>query len=288
MELTASVRNRLIEFQRTEITEHLFYQYLQKKEKGSNKKVLKEIAAQELRHYNIFKKYTGKDAAPDRFKLMKYLFLSKIFGLVFTVKLMELEEQSVQSNYAKLIEVIPEIKRIIDEENEHEKKLIFILHEEKLHYIGSVVLGLNDALVELTGALAGLSFALQNTKLVGIAGIITGIAASLSMGASEYLSQKAENQPRPLKAALYTGFTYIFTVLLLVAPFFLYHDYRIDLAISLMIAISIIFTFSYFVSVTQEVNFKHRFFEMASLSLGVALISFLIGIALRGWLGIEA
>ena len=40
-----------------------------------------------------------------------------------------------------------------------------MLDEERLRYIGSVVLGLNDALIELTGALAGLTLALQNTQL---------------------------------------------------------------------------------------------------------------------------
>ena len=51
-----------------------------------------------------------------------------------------------------------------------------MIDEEKLKYIGAVVLGMNDALVELTGTLAGLTLALQNEKLVGVAGLITGVA----------------------------------------------------------------------------------------------------------------
>ena len=47
-----------------------------------------------------------------------------------------------------------------------------------------MVLGLNDALVELTGTIAGLTFVLTNTTLIAMAGIITGIAATLSMAAS--------------------------------------------------------------------------------------------------------
>ena len=81
--------------------------------------------------------------------------------------------------------MIPEAKAIILEENQHETGLLQLLGEERLRYTGSMVLGLNDVLVELTGALAGLTLALQDTKLVALTGSITGIAAALSMGASE-------------------------------------------------------------------------------------------------------
>ena len=108
------------------------------------------------------------------------------------------------------------------EEDEHEKALIDMLDEEQLKYIGSMVLGLNDALVELSGALAGFTFALTESRFVGIAGLITGVAATLSMGASEYLSQRSESgELHPLKAAIYTGIAYLITVTLLVAPYFI-------------------------------------------------------------------
>ena len=42
----------------------------------------------------------------------------------------------------------------------NESALLQLLDEEKLRYTGSIVLGLNDVLVELTGALAGLTLAL--------------------------------------------------------------------------------------------------------------------------------
>jgi VIT1/CCC1 family predicted Fe2+/Mn2+ transporter len=46
--------------------------------------------------------------------------------------------------------------------------------------------------VELTGALSGLTLAFRNTRLIAMAGLITGIAASLSMAGSEYLATKSE------------------------------------------------------------------------------------------------
>ena len=79
-------------------------------------------------------------------------------------------------------------KKIAQDEDRHESQLLGMLDEERLQYVGSMVLGLSDALVELTGTLAGLTFALQNNRLVALSGLITGISATLSMTSSEYLS----------------------------------------------------------------------------------------------------
>jgi VIT1/CCC1 family predicted Fe2+/Mn2+ transporter len=98
-----------------------------------------------------------------------------------------------------------------------------MIDEEKLEYMGSVVLGLNDALVELTGALAASPSAFQNTRLIAVTALITGISASFSMSASEYLSTRQESgqTQKALKAAFYTGIAYIFTVIALVVPYLL-------------------------------------------------------------------
>jgi VIT1/CCC1 family predicted Fe2+/Mn2+ transporter len=47
------------------------------------------------------------------------------------------------------------------DENQHESALLQLLDEEQLRYTGSMVLDLNDAQVELTGALAGLTLSLK-------------------------------------------------------------------------------------------------------------------------------
>jgi VIT1/CCC1 family predicted Fe2+/Mn2+ transporter len=163
-----------------------------------------------------------------------------------------------------------------------------MLDEERLRYAGSVVLGLNDALVELTGALAGLTLALQNEKLIALSGLITGIAASMSMAASEYLSTRSEDTGKhPVRAALYTGIAYIITVALLVLPYLLIGNYIVDLVIALTTAVIIIAVFNYYISVAKGESFRARFIEMAALSLSVAAFSFVIGYFIRKWLGIE-
>ena len=165
--------------------------------------------------------------------------------------------------------------------------LVDMIEEEKLNYMGSVVLGLNDALVELTGALAGLSFVLQNTKLIALAGLITGIAASFSMAASEYLSTKSEGNKNSLKSALYTGLAYIITVLFLIFPFLTLADYRGALGWTLVNAIAVIAIFTYFSAVTKDLRFKKLFGEMFIISLGVAAFSFGISIVLKKVFNLE-
>jgi VIT1/CCC1 family predicted Fe2+/Mn2+ transporter len=151
------------------------------------------------------------------------------------------------------------------------------------------VLGLSDALVELTGALAGLTLALGNSRLIALIGLITGIAAAMSMAASEYLSRRAEEKKdhSPLKAAVYTGIAYIATVTLLVMSFLLLNNPLVSLAITLLFALLIIVSFTYYLAVVRDMPFKHRFLEMAGLCLGVSLISFGIGFVLRQAFGID-
>lgn len=289
MDLSEKIRTRLLVFQRVELTEHLIYAKLARTIKSpENREILEKIAADELRHAQLWEKFTGKTIKPKMAVAWFYYLISRIFGFTFGIKLMEQGEAKAQVNYGELSSIIPEIERWIQDEEAHEKALIGMLDEERLRYAGSVVLGLNDALVELTGALAGLTLALQNTRLIALSGLITGIAASLSMAASEYLSTRTEaTQKKPVRAAVYTGITYVVTVTLLILPYLLLHNYILDLAISLTTAVIIIAVFNYYISVARDESFSKRFLEMALLSLSVAAISFGIGYLIRLWLGVE-
>ncbi len=201
---------------------------------------------------------------------------------------MERGEESAQGEYWKLKGTIPEAEKIIRDEGEHEAALTEMLEEERLQYISSIVLGLNDALVELTGALAGLTLALQNSRLIVLTASVTGFAAALSMGASGYLSTKAEESDKdPLRSSLYTGLTYLITVVILILPFLLLQNIFLCLALSILLAAAIIAFYNYYVSVASNVSFKERFMEMALLSLGIAGISFAVGYVLRSFLGVE-
>ena len=59
------------------------------------------------------------------------------------------------------------------------------------------------------------------------------------------------------------------------------------LAAMLAVVILIIFFFNYYISVAKSQPFLRRFGEMAAISLGVAVISFGIGLAAKRLLGVD-
>ena len=262
--------------QQNELTESVIYQEIAKFAKGDeNKKTLLRLASEEKAHYEIWKGYTGIEMKPQKGKVFKYKMIARIFGFTFAVKLMENGEENAQSEYELLAQEVEESVSIRQQEEEHEAALLNMLDEEILQYVGSMVLGLNDALVELTGSLAGFTLAMQNTRLIALSGLILGISATFSMASSEFLSAKSEGRSDALKSCTYTGIAYLVTVVLLIAPYLIFGNaqYMLALACMLVIVILIIAGFTYYTSVAQDQPFKSRFIEMATISISVAVLS---------------
>jgi vacuolar iron transporter family protein len=286
--ITKEQKKLILSMQKNEVTEYYIYKNIAARVKDKkNKNILLKIAAQEKEHAQVWEKYTNIKVKPNRMKIAFYKLLNIIFGFTFVVRLMERGEDVAQEVYESLSESIPEALTIKQEEDDHEDSLIESLSEERLKYIRAVVLGLNDALVELTGALAGLSFALTDNTIITLSGLITGIAATLSMAASEYLSSKAEGNQNALKSSIYTGTAYLVVVTILILPYILLNNAFHSLAIMLTSAMVIIFVFNYYMSVALNLSFKKRFTQMALISLGVATLSFFIGTILRITLGVD-
>jgi vacuolar iron transporter family protein len=279
----------LYSFQRSEVTEyHIYTRIAAITPEPGNRDVLLRIASEELGHYHIWRRYTGQDVEPDRLRILRYYLAARILGMTFAIRLMESVEKRAQTIDPSLAAVFPEIPRILADEESHERDLIALLDEERLKYVGSVVLGLNDALVEFTGTLAGLTFALQDTRIIAVAGLIMGIAASLSMGASEYLSQRSDERTTdPFRASVYTGITYLFTVALLILPFLLLQNPYFALLFTLTGAVAVIFVFTLYLSVAKELPFWRRFAEMTAISLGISAVSFVLGLAIRYFLHVD-
>jgi VIT1/CCC1 family predicted Fe2+/Mn2+ transporter len=290
IDISPRVQKRILQYQRDEVTGHLLYERLAQSQRDeNNREALFKMAEDEKQHAIVWAGYTGKTVAPNRLKIFLYLFLSRLMGFTFAIKLMEKTERFGAAEYRLIEAEIPEAKALSADEEAHEEMLMGMLDEERLRYVGSMVLGLNDALVELTGTIAGLTFALANTRLVALSGIITGIAATLSMAASNYLAERADGNAEAVKSSVYTGAAYLVTVVLMVLPFLLFpvHMYIAAFVVMLAVMIFIIFFFNYYISVAKSVPFLHRFGEMAGISIGVAFISFLIGLAAKNLLGIE-
>ena len=289
-ELSQKALDILLKSQRDEETDCLIYDFMSKKEKDpKNKKILAKMAADERDHAKMWKSLTKKEVNPNLKLVYWYKFLTIIMGFTFVLKLIQSGETTASSKYADIIDEVPEAKKASEDELRHEYELIEMLDEERLQYVGAMVLGLNDALVELTGTIAGLSFALMNTRIVALSGIITGISATLSMAASNYLAERAENNPNAMKSSVYTGVAYLITVALLVLPYLLFpEDMWLGALITMLITvIFIILFFNYYISVAKDLPFIKRFLEMAGISLSVAAISFVIGILVKKFLGID-
>lgn len=156
---------------------------------------------------------------------------------------------------------------------------------EKQSYSGAVVLGLNDALVESSGALVGLSFAFFETKLIGTACLITGFAAALSMAASEYLSAKEDKHKKPITAAVYTGLAYLLAVFILVSPYFFIKNVYVAGSIMAVLVILIIAIYTKYDSKLHKESFKKKFIEMFTITLVVSIISFLFGSLVKNLIG---
>ena len=288
--LSPAAKAIVLKMQQNELTESVIYEKISRFAKGAeNQATLLRLAREERAHYEIWKKYTGMEMKPEKGKILKFPLIARILGFTFAVKLMERGEGNAQEEYALLAAEVTESVHIRQQEEEHEQALLAMLDEERLRYVGSMVLGLNDALVELTGSLAGFTFALQNTRLIALSGLIIGISATFSMASSEFLAARSEGRSDALKSCTYTGIAYLITVVLLILPYLLLgsSQYIAALVCMLAIVVLIIAGFTYYTSVAQDQPFKSRFLEMALISIGVAVVSFVVGVLAKNLLGVE-
>lgn len=276
--------------QKNEINDYTIYTLLSLRDKNENNKaIFSKIANEEKSHYDFWKKITNKDVKASRFIVLFYTFLTKIFGTSFALKFLETREDDAVAFYKQVALEYPEAQIIYEQEKYHEIELIDMLEDKKLLYAGAIVLGMNDALVELTGTLSGIALAFDKALVVGVTGMIMGIAASLSMAGSAYLEAN-ENEDKtitPLMYSLYTGISYILTTLLLVLPFFVFSSMYVSLGMMFLAAFVTIVAYNFYVSVAKNQSFLKRSTQMLVITFGVAIISFFIGYFVKYYFGIE-
>jgi len=290
--ITREINDKLIFAQRNEISEYYTYSWLAKRTKDeNNRKVLENIANEELRHHKVLQSITKKEVKPRWFWIYRYRLIARIFGLSFGLRLMERGEKIAEKFYDELKKEVSEVADLFMDEQKHESELLSLIKEERIEYASSLVLGLNDALVELTGALAGYTLALQNSRLIAMAGFITGIAASMSMAVSAYLSAREEADinisKNPIKSAVYTGVAYIITVLILISPYLILDNIYTSVTIMMAMSILIILGYNFYITTAKNLKLWKRFIEMALISLTVAFISFMVGIFAKSIFGVE-
>jgi VIT1/CCC1 family predicted Fe2+/Mn2+ transporter len=232
---------------------------------------------------------TNRQIKAQKLVVWWYIFLVKIFGTSFALKSLEKRESGAEEFYKELFEIYPESKKIYKQEVQHEFELIDMLNDKKLLYAGAIVLGMNDALVELTGTLSGIALAFDKSLTVGLTGLIMGIAASLSMAGSAYFEAKENpsEEINPLVYSLYTGVSYILTTTILVMPFFIFEVMSYSLIMMFISAFLAIISYNFYISVAKDLSFSKRVIQMSAITFGVALISFGIGYVVKFYFGIE-
>lgn len=283
-------KDLLLIHQREELNSSILYERIAQGAKSAKEReTLLSIAKDERDHEAAFQKYTNITLKPNFLFIRLYLLIRHLLGYTFLIKLLERGENAGIRSYRGEVGRIPELKQILEEEERHEKALIDLLDEERLHYMGDIILGMNDALVELTGSLAGYTLAMQNSKIIAMAGLITGVSATLSMAGSGYLSAREEESKNAVKSTVIIGLSYFITVVLLILPYLLLPAgaYVWALLATILIALIIIAGFNYYLSVAKERPFGKGFWSMAGISIGVAVISFLVGYAVKHVLGIS-
>jgi VIT1/CCC1 family predicted Fe2+/Mn2+ transporter len=277
-------KNRILAVQRTEMTEHHIYRRMAAATRNpTNREVLEHIARDELLHHDHWAKLTGKRARPNRFKVWFYCSVARTVGPTFGLKLMERAEALAQSVYAEIARVVAHAGHIANDEARHEQSLIGMIDEERLKYTGDMVRGLNVAVVETTGLLAGLTLALPVRRELIITGLIAGVVMVLSVASTEYLGVASAGGKRsPVKALCYGVVTNVITIGLLLFPYLIFNNVFVSFGFMALNAVLVIAVFSFYMAVAKGRSFRRQFFEMVLVSLGVAALAFTIGLLARG------
>ena len=282
-----------VESARDEYTDGAVYLALSRREKNPTfKKALEELSAGERIHYEFWKTY-----APDvtvtvnRLKVYFILLLRLTLGLTFTMKFLERHEDSLHRRYKQIAESIPVVDKarflamMADEENQ-ENLLMGEIHEGRVKYMSFIVLGLADAVVEISGIHAGSLGIYNRTELAGIAGIVAGMAASIAMASAAYAQAKQGFEGSAKWSAIYTGVSYMITAVLLASPYFLTGSMIWALGTSLVIGVLLVAAMTYYDTIISARAFKRQFGEIAGIILAASLALYIAGTLIRQLLGI--
>jgi VIT1/CCC1 family predicted Fe2+/Mn2+ transporter len=227
-------------FYQDEMNDHLTYKVLVGNTKDPELHAnMTHIAGMEMGHANFWKAMLEAHHEPlppvrlNRLRLLMLRVLRLFINPVLLVSLLELGETSAVHRYmhfykhAELDEIEKaRLKHIILDELEHETFFKQTAQTLGVSNLRDFVLGMNDGLVEILGAVTGLS-AVYPTQpfLVAVTGMIVGIAGALSMGIGAFISVRSQRQVNE-------GVRERMEVLLVLDPERAVQDYRAELVAS--------------------------------------------------------
>ena len=301
-------------FFKDEISDYNLYKTIARHEKNPEvRRLVQALMKTELEHAKLWASVSGIEIEKYRIpysatiKFYLYLIARKSLGIAFVTKLLERNENIGLLAYKKQLDKnkIPQsfhakIDSIINDEEKHETMLLAETrkHEAKLDYTRSIVFGMNDGLVEILAVVTGLAMVASSSFIVAITGIIVGVSGTLSMAAGAYLSSKSEivvekslekqngSATRPAKDAYYTGVFYFLGALVATYPFILGASGYAGIAEAVVSVVLVLSIASTLIAVISDTGIKRRIAEMLAVSLGTALVTALIGFAIKTFLGV--
>lgn len=278
-----------------EYNDYVIYSALARSEKDKGRReILQALSQKEFEHYQFWYQISKyRPDSPSRLRVWLLLVARRLLGLVFIARLLERHERSVIKWYRELYETLPAKEKetlfhIIREEEEHERTLVDQIQETIVKYLGYVALGLADSIIEISGVHAGFIGATNITMFAGVAGLVVGVAASISMGVASFLQAKQTSGIEPFKAATITGLAYIVSVILQAMPFFLTKDILVAFTSSIMISIFLISGFTYYGAVLRDIDSRREIITNILLTLGTATATYLFGDLISNWLGLKS
>jgi VIT1/CCC1 family predicted Fe2+/Mn2+ transporter len=289
-----SMNQEYLDRARNELTEHYVYANLARREKNpENRALLEKLSAQEKSHYEFWKSLLEDENKnhvainPHPLSLYGIPMLRTIFGVTFTTKFLETHEKTAIETYEKMAAAIPEkhrarLREVIEDEKTHEQSFIGALREKRVAYVGFIALGLADAIVEITGVHAGFLGVTGSTLVTGVSGIIVGFAAAISMGSASYLQAKQDTDKSAIISAFATGLSYLGSVILLALPYFLIRTMIVAFIVSTSVGLALLATFTFYSAILFDRKFSREFGEAATLMLGTALATYILGTVVGG------
>jgi len=278
-----------------EYTDYMVYKRLSESSRTKDpkfKEILTTLSSTEFKHYQFWKKYSpDTKVSVSTWTVYLTLFLRLIFGTTFAIKYLEKHESAVIKRYKSVKSSIPEADQrefdeMVRDEEEHENTFMEQMQGRYLKYISFIILGLADAIVEISGIHAGSLGIYHSTEITGLAGIVAGAAASIAMASAAYAQAKQGFQGSATISALFTGVSYFINAIILAAPYFVTGSQIVAISTSVVLAVFIIAFISYYNSVVSQSHFLRDFGELAGIMLGASAALFLFGLLIRSVFGI--
>jgi VIT1/CCC1 family predicted Fe2+/Mn2+ transporter len=256
--------------------------------------VFEELSKTEYQHYEFWRKFSPSPAETkvSEVKVREVMLIEALLGATFAIKFLQRHEKSTHERYRSVAQFVPEqdrqaFERILRDEEEHDRRLAEQVPSTVLRYMSFIVLGLADAIVEISGIHAGSLGIYSSTKLTGLAGVVAGAAASMSMASAAFAQAKQGFEGSAKISAMATGLSYFASAIFLAMPYFLTSNPVYAMGASLTVAFAVLTFASYYNSVISGANFRRDLAELAGTMFGASVALLLLGEGIRMYFGIS-